>query len=211
MAALTVATGVTALTDWFVLFKRFGSPVVALTTAVFVTGPLPGAVEITLKFVVPPAASVPTTLDSSTPPGPMSTTTTLLATLGPMFVTVITFVYCVPANTVPGAAFNTPMSATFVTTVVTGGLALFVPVGVPTNATFVNTPPAGAFAGATFVTVTLTVCPFVSVPKFQITTPAATFVVPPALAPAKLTPAGKASVTTTPDAALGPAFVTTIV
>jgi hypothetical protein len=80
------------VTAAFVLFNKLGSPVVELTLAVFVTGPVPGATSTTLKFVAPPAGNVPTTFDSNTPPGPTPTTTTLLAVLGPKFVTVITFV-----------------------------------------------------------------------------------------------------------------------
>jgi hypothetical protein len=88
----TSAEALTVLTAAFVLLSRFGSPVVELTLAVFVTGPLPGATSTTLKFVTPPAGNVPTTFDSNTPPGPAATTTTLLATLGPKFVTLTTFV-----------------------------------------------------------------------------------------------------------------------
>ena len=85
-------TGVTALIVAFVLFNRPGSNVPGLALALFVTGPEAGAVSTTSQFVPDPAGNVTTMFDSSTPPGPKSTTTTLLATEGPRFVTAITLV-----------------------------------------------------------------------------------------------------------------------
>jgi hypothetical protein len=78
----------------------------------------------------------------------VSTTTTFVAVDGPPFVTVIVFVYVIPATTLPGPAVTTATSATGVTLVTTGGLTLFVKFGSrfvePTLATFVIPPPAGA-------------------------------------------------------------------
>jgi hypothetical protein len=101
------------------------------------------------------------------------------------------------------------MSATGVTGVVTGGLVLFVgfgsPVGEFTMAVLVNVPLAGAI---TFK-VKLLVVPAIIVPNDQLTIPA--LFVPLPLALTNVTPTGKLSVTTTPLADDGPAFVTVIV
>ena len=79
-------------------------------------------------------------------------------------------------------------------------------VGEFTYATFVRLPPAGAFVGARTTSVKFVPCPLVNVPKLQLTNP-------PTFAPplTHVTPAGNASVTTTPPALDGPAFVTEIV
>ena len=113
------------------------------------------------------------------------------------------------AKTLAGPIFPICKSATGVTVVRTGGVALFVGVGSPvgefTFAVFVSEPLAGAIT----VTVKLLTWPLVKVPKFQFTTPA--FVVPPPEADTNVTPAGNASVTTTLLADDGPKFVTEIV
>src|SRR6185312_2649336 len=101
-------------------------------------------------------------------------------------------------------------SAVGVTPVVTGGVTLFVgfgsPVGDTTPATFVSVVPA---TGAVTVKVRFVACTIVNVPRFQVTVPP--LVVPPPLAPTKVTPTGRASVTTTPTASEGPRFVTLMV
>ena len=140
----------------------------------------------------------------------MSTTTTFVAVLGPAFVTLITFVYVVPATTLPGPTFNTIMSVTGVTPVTTGGmLMLLVRFGSAlvevTDAEFVILPPTDVIT----VKVTLVFAVLASVPKFQLTTPA--MFVPLLLALTKTTLGGNASLTTTLVAAAGPAFVTVIV
>ena len=113
------------------------------------------------------------------------------------------------AKTLAGPIFPMPKFATGVTVVITGGVTLFVGVGSPvgefTFAVFVSEP----LAGAVTVTVTLLTWPEINVPKFQFTAPL--FVVPPPDADTKVTPAGSASVTTTPPALDGPKFVTEIV
>ena len=87
------ASGVTAVTaTMFVLFTRFGSPVLAVLLALFVNGPFPGAVSTTVKFVPPPTGKLTNVFVTSTPPGSVSTTTMLLATDGPRLVTDIVFV-----------------------------------------------------------------------------------------------------------------------
>ena len=78
-------------------------------------------------------------------------------------------------------------------------------VGELTLAMFVSVP----LAGAVTVTVTLLTWPFAKVPSVQLTTPL--LFTPPPLALTKVTPAGKASVTTTLLALDGPKFVTEIV
>jgi hypothetical protein len=202
----TFATSVTAVTLAFVLFNKFGSYVPGVTLTTFVKGPLPGATLTTKMFVTPPAGNTPIVRFVVPPPASTSTTTTFVAVEGPAFVTVITFVYVVPATTVPGPTFVTTTSATFVTTVTTGGLNTGGPfVGTPT-ATFVTLPPAGALLGATTVTLTFVTAPFVNVPNAHVTIP--TPPDPPPLALTKLTPTGNVSVTTTPPATLGPLFVT---
>ena len=101
------------------------------------------------------------------------------------------------------------MSATGVTTVITGGVILFVrfgsPTGDPTSAVFVNVPPAGALT----VNVTLLAWPAAKAPKFHVTAPL--LLTPPPLALTNTAPAGSASVTSTPPALDGPRFVTDIV
>ena len=113
------------------------------------------------------------------------------------------------ASTLAAALFPIPTSATAVTVVITGGVTLFVrlgsPVGVLTLAVLVNEPLAGALT----VTVILLLCPLVSVPRLQLTTPL--LFNPPPEALTKVTLAGKLSVTTTPLALEGPKFVTEIV
>jgi hypothetical protein len=100
-------------------------------------------------------------------------------------------------------------SATGVTLVVTGGVTLFVPfgspVGEPTLAVLVSVP----LAGVVTVNVRLVTWLFVNVPKLHVTTPS--LVAKPPLAPAKVTPAGSASVTNTLLALDGPKLVTEIV
>ena len=86
------ASGVTATTAAFVLFNRFGSATGDPALAVFVSGPPPGATDTMLMFVTPPAGNVPTLMFVVPPPGSTSTTSTFVATLGPAFVTLITFV-----------------------------------------------------------------------------------------------------------------------
>src|SRR5476649_234226 len=127
----TFASNVTAVTDTFVLFTKFGSYVPGVALAAFVNGPVPGATLTTKIFVTPPAGKNPTVRFVVPPPASTSTTTTFVATLGPAFVTVITFVYVAPATTLAGPTFVTTTSATFVTTVTTGGLVLFVGTGSP--------------------------------------------------------------------------------
>src|SRR5476651_1125271 len=202
----TFASNVTAVTDTFVLFNKFGSYVPGTALAAFVNGPVPGATLTTKIFVTPPAGKNPTVRFVVPPPASTSTTTTFVATLGPAFVTVITFVYVAPPTTLPGPTFVTTTSATFVTTVTTAGLITGGPfVGTPT-ATFVKDPLAGALDGAPTVKLTFVTDPLPSVPKFHVTIPAP--LTPPPLALTKLTPAGNVSVTTTPPATLGPLFVT---
>src|SRR5208282_5015472 len=102
-----------------------------------------------------------------------------------------------------------PTSATGVTEVMTGGVMLLVRLGSPVGelavAMLVSEPLAGAFT----VKVRLLTAPLARVPRLQFTTPA--LLAPPPLALTKLTPAGNASVTTTPLALEGPKFVTLIV
>ena len=74
------------------LFNRFGSATGDPALAVFVSGPPPGATDTMLMFVTPPAGNVPTLMFVVPPPGSTSTTSTFVATLGPAFVTLITFV-----------------------------------------------------------------------------------------------------------------------
>ena len=115
----------------------------------------------------------------------------------------------VPAKTFARAVFVTPISATGVTVVVTGGLVLLVgfgsPVGEFTMAVLVNAPLAGA---VTFK-VKFVVAPAVIVPSDQLTIPA--MFVPPPVVFTNVTPMGKLSVTTTLLAEDGPEFVTVIV
>jgi hypothetical protein len=103
----------------------------------------------------------------------------------------------------------TPMFATGVTVVVTGGLVLFVgfgsPVGELTVAMFVIAPLAGAVTFKVKFVIALAA----KVPSDQLTIPA--MFVPPPVALTNVTPTGKLSVTTTPPADDGPAFVTVIV
>src|SRR5476649_23677 len=126
----------------FVLFTRFGSPVPAVSVALFVKGPLPGALCTTKMFVPPPTGKLAIVFVTRVPSGSVSTTTTFVATDGPAFVTEITFVYTLPASTLAGPTFVTTTSATGVTAVTTGGLVLFVGLGSstgpPTLATFVK-------------------------------------------------------------------------
>ena len=93
--------------------------------------------------------------------------------------------------------------------VMTGGVRLFVGVGsnvgVPTLATFVSEP----LAGAVTVTLTLLIWLLVNVPKLHVTT--LPFVTPPPVAETNVTPTGNASVTVTLLALDGPKFVTEIV
>src|SRR5476651_229807 len=201
----TFASNVTAVTDTFVLFNKFGSYVPGTALAAFVNGPVPGATLTTKIFVTPPAGKNPTVRFVVPPPASTSTTTTFVATLGPAFVTVITFVYVVPATTFAGPTFVNTTSATFVTTVTTGGLNTGAPFVGTACATFVTLPPAGALLGATTVSVTFVTCPFVRLPKLHVTTPPAFTPPPPALT--KVTPAST-SVTSTPPATEGPKFVT---
>ena len=113
------------------------------------------------------------------------------------------------ARTLAAAVLPSPMSATGVTVVTTGGVILFVlfgsPVGEVTLAMLVSEP----LAGAVTVTLKLVTCPLARLPKVQVTTP--TILMPPPLADTKVTPAGKVSVTVTLLALDGPKFVTLIV
>jgi hypothetical protein len=100
----TSATGVTVVpTGELVLLPGFGSAVVEVTVALFVTAPLAGAVTVIVTFVVPPLTRFPKTQLTIpalvVPPllalmntmfvGNTSLATTLLAVEGPEFVTVI--------------------------------------------------------------------------------------------------------------------------
>ena len=95
------------------------------------------------------------------------------------------------------------------TALVTAGVTLLVkfgsPTGGPTLATFVSVPTTGAVT----VKVTLVTWLETSVPTFQVTTLALVAQLPLALT--NVAPAGTASVTTTPVAALGPKLVTLMV
>jgi hypothetical protein len=99
-------------------------------------------------------------------------------------------------------------SASGVTVVVTGGLTLFPGtgslVGEVTLAVLISVPAVGAVT----VKMKLVVAFIANEAKFQLTTPEV-FTPPGALT--KVTPAGKASVTTTLLAVEGPKFVTEIV
>ena len=86
------ASSVTLITAVFVLFPKFGSYVPPTALATFVSGPAPGAREIMLMFVTPPAGKLPTLILVVPPPGNTSTTTTFVATDGPAFVTLMRFV-----------------------------------------------------------------------------------------------------------------------
>jgi hypothetical protein len=101
------------------------------------------------------------------------------------------------------------MSATGVTTVITGGVTLFVGFGSgtgdPTLAVFVSMP----FAGALTVNVTLLTWPALKLPTLHVTAPL--LLTPPPLALTNVTPNGNASVTKMPPAVDGPKFVTDIV
>jgi hypothetical protein len=86
-----------------VLLPEFGSAVVEVTVAPFVTVPLAGAITVIVTFVVLPLARVPKAqlatptlvvppplaLTNTTLVGNTSLATTLLAAEGPEFVTVI--------------------------------------------------------------------------------------------------------------------------
>jgi hypothetical protein len=100
----TSATGVTVVpTGELVLLPEFGSAVVEVTVAIFVTTPLAGALTVIVTFVALPLARVPKTqlatpalvvppplaLTNTTFVGNTSLATTLLAVEGPAFVTVI--------------------------------------------------------------------------------------------------------------------------
>src|SRR5260221_13161805 len=99
-------------------------------------------------------------------------------------------------------------SATGVTSVVTGWLVLLIrfvsSVGELTLAVLLSVPLSGAITSTVRFVVALTA----KVPSDQLTIPA--LVVPPPDAPANVTPAGSASVTTTPTASDGPKFGTEI-
>src|SRR5271154_3559779 len=94
----TSADGITVVvTGGLVLFVGFGSPVGELTTAVFVSEPLTGAVTITVRLLVWPAINEPSdqfttplmfvpppdALTNVVPAGKLSVTTTPLAVDGP--------------------------------------------------------------------------------------------------------------------------------
>ena len=102
-----------------------------------------------------------------------------------------------------------PISATGVTVVITGGVILFVLFGSPVGELAVAMLVSEPLAGAVTVTVTLLTPPLARAPKVQLTTPL--LLTPLPLALTKVTPAGKASVTTTLLAADGPKLVTEIV
>src|SRR3954462_4958283 len=109
-----------------------------------------------------------------------------------------------------GPVFTIRKSATGVTVVMTGGVTPLVgtgsAVGEVTFATFVKATP---LTGAVTVNVRLVACNAVRVPRFQTTT--ALLFEPLPLVLTKITPAGKASVTTTLAAVEGPRLVTLIV
>ena len=117
------------------------------------------------------------------------------------------YVRLLDPKTNAGPLLPTARSATGVTVVVTGGLALFVgfgsPVGEPTVAVLVNVP----LAGAVTIKVKFVVAPTIIVPSDQLTMP---LLLTPPGALTNVAPAGKLSVTTTPLAVDGPKFVTEI-
>jgi hypothetical protein len=100
----TSATGVTVVPPGeLVLLPEFGSAVIEVTVALFVTTPLAGALTVIVTFVVLPLVRVPKVqlatpalvvppplaLTNTTFVGNTSLATTLLAVEGPAFVTVI--------------------------------------------------------------------------------------------------------------------------
>ena len=93
-------------------------------------------------------AQLPLALTKLTPAGKASVTVTLLALLGPRFVTLIWYTKLLVAGTVPEALFPIARSNTGVTVVVTGGVTLFVGFGSfgsgPTLARLVRLPLTGA-------------------------------------------------------------------
>lgn len=115
----------------------------------------------------------------------------------------------VAAKTFAGPDFKMARSALGVTVVITGGFVLlskFVStVGDVTIATFVSEPLAGAVTVKVKFVEEFTF----NAPKFQLTMPL--LLMPPPDTPAKMAPAGTASVTTTALAIEGPALLTVIV
>ena len=109
LVTLRSATGVTAVTTFApesepLLFEASGSVVVAVLEATLVSEPLVGAVTVTVKLVIAPAARFVTAPHQTVPfplvPSPdaltktvfvgnKSLTTTLDAVFGPRFVTVM--------------------------------------------------------------------------------------------------------------------------
>src|SRR5208282_5821863 len=211
------------MTGTLVLFVRLGSPVVELAVAMLVSEPLAGAVMVTVTLLIWPLVRAPrvqlTTPALLTPPplaptkvtlaGNASVTTTPLALEGPKLVTLIVYVRLLVALINAGPLLPMPTSATGVTVVMTGTLVLFVRLGSPVGELAVAMLVSEPLAGAVTVTVTLLIWPLIRLPRFHVTVPE--LFTPPPEALTKLTPAGNASVTTTPLALEGPKFVTLIV
>src|SRR5581483_9172787 len=100
-------------------------------------------------------------------------------------------------------------SASGVTVVTTGGFVLLPGVGSPVGELTMATLVIEPLAGALIVRFRFVVAFAARVPRVQLTMPPLLTPLPEAVT--KATPAGRASVTTTPPALEGPKFVTLIV